>query len=549
MQGYIGYVRVSSKKQADRNLSIPEQIAQIERYCKQRELHLIQTFKETKSAYLAGERTVFMDLLNELKSNKNILGLILTRVDRISRNSEEFYQLTKILKKQNIKLICITEPTINTPIGRYVLRDNENRAVLYSEELSFKAKLGLLRAWRNNRFSGGFVPRGYLLDHKTKKLLPDQNEASHIQQAFTLYATGNYSYWDIADFLSKQGLVTRNNTVMTKTQVERILTDPTYTGKRTMQWNIKEGEEEFFDVEKAGKLTETYDVAVPLITEDLYRKVQAIRKQRTRRTGKNTSTAITLQSPYKPHAKCTCGRAITTEYQKQRVYYHCTRKISKIPKRYKTEKCYKPFIREEELENQLYNKSLRFLKIKPSELVELKKGLKEDLQEHIQNREQKLENYEKTKIAVKKQEKALTQRFIDEKLPVELYQQALHLIKEKQTEVDEASLNISEGVFMQENQWIYDFVTRTSEFMQDYKSRTRAEKYEFWKEASSTLIIDGKNIDTVTLSEQYEALKMRHSLSWRRDRDSNPGGRLPPPTGLANQPLQPLGYLSVRTST
>ena len=32
---------------------------------------------------------------------------------------------------------------------------------------------------------------------------------------------------------------------------------------------------------------------------------------------------------------------------------------------------------------------------------------------------------------------------------------------------------------------------------------------------------------------------------WRRGRDSNPRGGLLPPTGLANQPLQPLGYLSM----
>ena len=34
-------------------------------------------------------------------------------------------------------------------------------------------------------------------------------------------------------------------------------------------------------------------------------------------------------------------------------------------------------------------------------------------------------------------------------------------------------------------------------------------------------------------------------LDWRRGRDSNSRGELLPPTGLAIQPLQPLGYLSV----
>ena len=36
---------------------------------------------------------------------------------------------------------------------------------------------------------------------------------------------------------------------------------------------------------------------------------------------------------------------------------------------------------------------------------------------------------------------------------------------------------------------------------------------------------------------------------WRRGRDSNPRTRFPRSTGLANQPLQPLGYLSVLTDT
>src|SRR5437868_633952 len=39
-------------------------------------------------------------------------------------------------------------------------------------------------------------------------------------------------------------------------------------------------------------------------------------------------------------------------------------------------------------------------------------------------------------------------------------------------------------------------------------------------------------------------LRMFIDNCWRRGRDSNPRGSLRPPTGLANQPLQPLGYLS-----
>ena len=47
-----------------------------------------------------------------------------------------------------------------------------------------------------------------------------------------------------------------------------------------------------------------------------------------------------------------------------------------------------------------------------------------------------------------------------------------------------------------------------------------------------------------TLSNQ----KSRHWVDffdWRRERDSNPRGRLLPPNDLANRPLKPLGYLSL----
>ncbi len=43
-----------------------------------------------------------------------------------------------------------------------------------------------------------------------------------------------------------------------------------------------------------------------------------------------------------------------------------------------------------------------------------------------------------------------------------------------------------------------------------------------------------------------KACQMTSLFEWRRERDSNPREELLPPSDLANRPLQPLGYLSLK---
>jgi len=68
---YLAYVRVSSHEQAERNISIPSQIEQIESYAKQNWYIISEIYKEETSAF-KWKRKVFIKLLEDLKKSNEI---------------------------------------------------------------------------------------------------------------------------------------------------------------------------------------------------------------------------------------------------------------------------------------------------------------------------------------------------------------------------------------------------------------------------------------------------------------------------------------------
>lgn len=154
---YTAYVRVSSYEQAERNLSIPSQIDQIQQYARKNGYIIDRIFSEEHSAY-KGTRPIFKELLQEVRKSKIWKGIIVFKFDRISRNLDDFLALEKALKEKSMEVISVTEPMLNSYLGRYLVRDMQNRAILYSEELSFRIRLGLRKKLQTGGDIGGSPP-------------------------------------------------------------------------------------------------------------------------------------------------------------------------------------------------------------------------------------------------------------------------------------------------------------------------------------------------------------------------------------------------------
>ena len=73
----------------------------------------------------------------------------------------------------------------------------------------------------------GVAPAGYLNDPRTKTIVMDRTKAPVVREAFELFATGTYRIMDIAGFLAKHGILSRNGRVWKQHRVSYlILTNP-----------------------------------------------------------------------------------------------------------------------------------------------------------------------------------------------------------------------------------------------------------------------------------------------------------------------------------
>jgi hypothetical protein len=176
---------------------------------------------------------------------------------------------------------------------------------------------------------------GYIVDHRTKKLLPDPKTHHLIAQLFDLYATGYYPLSKLSDVMFRKGLTNRSGNPLVKAQLVEIIKDPLYYG--AFIW----GGELYSGIHK------------PAVSKALWDKAQAVYRQRSRPHSRKTEKHV-----FNNFLRCgTCGFAITAEehirLQKNGnlnrwQYYRCTKKSDK-------QKCSQPYVRQADLLTEFEN--------------------------------------------------------------------------------------------------------------------------------------------------------------------------------------------------
>ncbi|WP_062515154.1 recombinase family protein [Halobacillus sp. KGW1] len=225
----VGYVRVSTDKQLE-NTSIQKQKEEIEKYCLQNQLTLVNIFNE--GAHSAGpftERKKFMEMYRELFDPKQGIDYLITfKSDRISREQTEAGILFKMITDANKHLICIAD-NIDT-------RDHNSKLVFHLMSLvsdlerdfiKFRTSTGLEKNAKNGNFNGGAV---YGYDVSNKKLQLNPNEARVVKYIFEKYANDKWGYRKIASNLNDQMIRTKNKNLWNVTSVKTILNNKIYIG-------------------------------------------------------------------------------------------------------------------------------------------------------------------------------------------------------------------------------------------------------------------------------------------------------------------------------
>ncbi|MEI7765697.1 MAG: recombinase family protein, partial [bacterium] len=329
---YFLYARKSTDVEDKQVLSIEAQLAELRELAKRENLHITEEFIEKRSAKIPG-RPIFNEMISRIQ-NGEAQGIVCWKIDRLSRNPVDSGKIQWLLQQGIIGHIQ-THGQSHYPNDNVLMMSVElGMANEYVRQLSENTARGLRQKARNGDFPG-LAPFGYINNPVVKKIAVHHKNAKLVKKIFELYATGNVRLENLAVILEKAGVFSKNNNQVHASRISNILSNPIYYGHFRHAGEIYEGKHE------------------PIISKELFDKANAVLAGRGRTPDKKTDPR-----PFCGLMSCgSCGMGITGEirikHQKngtthRYVYYHCSKKS-------KTQKCFEPCVREEELNLQLSN--------------------------------------------------------------------------------------------------------------------------------------------------------------------------------------------------
>ena len=237
------YARVSTTKQAEKDLSIPDQLRQMREFCKAQGLAVAVEYIEPGASATDDRRPVFQQMISEATlSPSPYEAIIVHSRSRFFRDLFQFLSYERTLKRAGVKFISITQQTSDDPAGEMA----STIFSLFDEYQSKENGKHTLRAMKENArqgyFNGNKPPFGYATVEteatgrkgKKKRLEVDPAEAAIVRQVYGLYQRGIKSVplgeKSIAAHLNERGISLRGQK-WTKNKVHTLLSNATYRGE------------------------------------------------------------------------------------------------------------------------------------------------------------------------------------------------------------------------------------------------------------------------------------------------------------------------------
>ncbi|MEO9337071.1 recombinase family protein [Mesorhizobium sp. SB112] len=281
------YLRVSTGRQAENDLSIPDQRRQLQAYCQAKGIAIVAEFVEPGASATDDRRPEFQKMMDAGAQKPTPFEFII--VHSFSRFFRDQFQLefyVRRLAKNGIRLTSITQDLGDDPMSVMM----RQIMALFDEYQSKENAKHTLRAMRENArqgyWNGSRPPFGYRIvaaelrgTRTKKKIEPDPAQVDTVRLMFRLARVGAddgpMGSRQIADYLNMRGIRTQTGGRWGVGAVHQILTRETYIGRHRFNvtsWRKKERKPE----------DEVVEVEVePIISEAEFAEVQAVMRSRS----------------------------------------------------------------------------------------------------------------------------------------------------------------------------------------------------------------------------------------------------------------------------
>lgn len=147
------YCRVSTKEQATEGNSLITQERLCREYADKHNLTVVQLFKDQGESAKTTDRPDLRRMLGFCTAKKNRINVILLyKLDRLSRNMDDYSHMRIILKRYGVEIRSITEYFEDNPMGRFVENILANVAQFDNDIRAERSKNGMREAVREGRY-------------------------------------------------------------------------------------------------------------------------------------------------------------------------------------------------------------------------------------------------------------------------------------------------------------------------------------------------------------------------------------------------------------
>lgn len=220
MKKAIGYIRVSTDKQAHEGVSLDAQKGRIAAWATLNDYALVDVFVDAGiSGRKFNNREGLQAALGALKKD---MALVVYSMSRLARSTKDAIMISELINKREADLVSLSEKIdTTTAAGKMVFRLMAVMAEFESDIISERVSSALQHKKAKGEKAGN-IPYGYRLASDNVMLEPDEDERSVIEWVRAARADG-MSLQRIADALNELDAKTRKGTPWRKQYVANLL--------------------------------------------------------------------------------------------------------------------------------------------------------------------------------------------------------------------------------------------------------------------------------------------------------------------------------------
>jgi site-specific DNA recombinase len=396
---------------AKNRFSIPAQLKLLKEYAASEGYEIVSEFIDVETAKKSG-RTNFNEMVGllqkEAKSRREnrCRTILVEKTDRLYRNFKDYVTIDDL----KVDLHFVKEGQILSPESNSSAKFMHGIKVLmaknYVDNLGEETRKGM-REKAEQGIWPSKAPAGYRNipgPHGKKIIEVDPETGPIVQRIFERYGSGRFSMKEIGQMAVDEGLELKREGNFSAV-IQYMLKNPIYAGWFMWKGRRYEG-------------THT-----PLVTKELWDKVQECREQR--RTRK--SRRVKRDFAFGRMITCGhCGCTLVGEIKKGKyIYYRCTH--------YKTD-CNEPYVREEVLEKK-FTDILRILRFDEEVLEWIRTALKESHDDETRYHREVVDKLQKEYKRLEQRLEAMYVDKLDGKIGERFYEQKSAEWREDQKDI------------------------------------------------------------------------------------------------------------------